>query len=291
MGNSILRGKPSKASMKLPFFSCLIAVFLPLSLQARPFDDVIESGYLRVSVYEDYAPYSWEEDGVLKGIDVDIARRFAESLEVEIRFLVRGADESVDDDLRNNVWKGDLIHRQAADLMMHVPYDRELDARNEFVALMAPYFLEEMALVTNLGQLPTVETFGRFLNKPIAVELDTAGDFFLSNAFRGKLQPSIRRGRNFIDVVDLYNRGEVPAAMGSRAQAEWIAYQAKGIESAIVQPPMPGIVRRNWPIGLAVKHDSRDLGYALEDVVTELSASGEMEQIGNRYGVSWLFPR
>lgn len=256
-------------------------------LHARPIDEVVDSGYLTISLYEDYAPYSWQEGDQVLGIDADIARRFADHLGVDIKFLVRGADENVDDDLRNNLWKGDLIHRQSADLMMHVPQDRELAARNNLVALMAPYFMEEMAVVANTAVLPVVETFGRFLNKPIAVEVDTAGDFFLSNAFRGKLHPSIRRGRTFAEVVKLYLAAEVPAAMGSKAQMEWIAHQSSDIASIIVQPPMPGIVRTRWPVGYAVKHDSRDLGYALTDVVSDLISSGEMKKITAQYGVSW----
>ncbi len=268
----------------------LSALLIVATAQARPIDEVIESGFITVAVYSDYAPYSWEEDGKLQGIDVDIAHLLADSLDTDIKFLVRGADENVDDDLRNNLWKGDLIHRKFADIMMHVPYDRELDGRNEFVALMAPYYLEQMAVVVNSAQMPKLETFGRFLNKPIAVELDTVGDFFLSNAFRGQLQRSIRRGRTFGDVVDLYNSGEVPAAMGSRAQVEWIAHQATGIESIIARPPMPGIVRESWPVGIAVKHDSRDLGYALAGVLLELAESGGIEKIVKRYGVSWSAP-
>lgn len=258
---------------------------------ARPYDDVIDSGYITIFVYKDYAPYSWEtESGELKGIDVEVAKKFAEDLGVELRFLVRGADENIDDDLRINIWKGDLIHRRVADVMMHAPYDREVDTRNEFAVLMGPYFLEHMALVVNQKQLPVVENFGRFMNKPIAVELDTAGDFFLSNAFRGALQRSIRRGRTFADVVDQYSSGEVAAAMGSLAQAEWIATQAPDIDSHIAQPPMPGIVRRSWPVGFAVKHDSRDLGYALADVATQLMTSGELAEITARYGVSYFSP-
>jgi len=138
--------------------------------------------------------------------------------------------------------------------------------------------------------LPEVETFGRFLNRPIAVELDTVGDFFLSNAFRGQLHKSIRRGRTFDAVVDLYTSGEVDAAMGSKAQAEWIANQATGVESAIFQPPMPGIVRSSWPVGIGIKHDSRDLGYALTDVASGLVQSGEMETIAARYGVKFVAP-
>lgn len=268
----------------------LFTALLPQAASARPIDEVIDSGFITIAVYEDYAPYSWEVDGQVTGIDADIARLLAASLDLELKFLVRGADENVDDDLRNNLWKGDLVHRKAADLMLHVPYDRELDARNEFVALMAPYFLEQMAVVSNKAQMPVLETFGRFLNKPIAVELDTVGDFFLSNAFRGQLHRSIRRGRTFMDVVELYSNGEVPAAMGSKAQMEWIAYQADSIESNIAQPPMPGIVRKSWPVGIGVKHDSRDLGYAMAGVLEELITNGEIEKVVQQYGVSWSPP-
>lgn len=269
---------------------CGLVLFASTAV-ARPIDDIIDSGYITIFVYSDYAPYSWEsQDGDLQGIDVDIAHEFAKSLDVELRFLVRGADENVDDDLRVNIWKGDLIHRRVADLMMHVPYDRELDARNDLAVIMAPYFEEQMAVIVNAEKLPVVDTFGRFLSNPIAVELDTVGDFFLSNAFRGALHPSIRRGRTFADVISLYQNEEVPAAMGSLAQTEWIAKQASAIKSNIVQPPMPGIVRKSWPVGFAVKHDSRDLGYALTDVVAELATSGKLREITQKYGVSYQAP-
>jgi len=258
--------------IKLLFSVCATLLLTAVgSAFARPLDEVVDSGYITIFTYEDYAPYSWQdENGDYHGIDVEIARAFAEDLGVELRILMRGADENVDDDLRVNLWKGDLIHRKVADVMMHVPFDRELDTRNEV--------------------LPEVETFGRFLNRPIAVELDTVGDFFLSNAFRGQLHKSIRRGRTFDAVVDLYTSGEVDAAMGSKAQAEWIANQATGVESAIFQPPMPGIVRSSWPVGIGIKHDSRDLGYALTDVASGLVQSGEMETIAARYGVKFVAP-
>jgi len=265
----------------------LMLVGWSLSALARPIDDVVKSGYITIFVYQDYAPYSWHKNGELTGFDVDIARIMAEKIGVEVRFLVRGADENVDDDLRVNIWKGDLIHRKAADVMMHVPYDRELDSRNELAVLFAPYFLEQMGIVVNHQALPVVNTFGRFVSNPIAVEVDTAGDFFLSNAFRGQLHPSVRRGRTFADVVQLFNDKAAPAAMGSRAQAEWIGSQAP-FETRVEQPPMPGIVRQSWPIGIAVKHDSRDLGYALTDVVDELAATGQLTEIAARYGMTWI---
>ena len=258
-------------------------------LQARPVDDVVDSGKLVVFAYSDYAPYSWKDEaGEAQGIDVEIGRRFAESLGVDVEFLIRGADENLDDDLRVNIWKGDIVYGKYADVMMHVPYDREVDARNELAVLTSPYFQEQMALLHNRAIHPTVETFGRFVTNPIAVEVDTAGDFFLSNAFRGQLLQSIRRGRTFKDAQQLYTSEEVGALMGARAQMEWVAHESPDIDSQIVQPPMPGIVRTGWPIGIAVKHDSRDLGYALGDVLTEMIDSGDMKDLYARYGVEWL---
>lgn len=267
------------------------ALSIGSAVQARPLDDVVDSGKITVFAYSDYAPYSWVDESGPQGIDIELARRFGTELGVEVEFLIRGADENLDDDLRVNIWKGDLVHRQVADVMMHVPFDREVDIRNELAVLTSPYYQEEMAVVFNTDKHPKVDTFGRFVSNPIAVELDTAGDFFLSSAFRGKLQQSIRRGRTFGDTQALYASGEVDALMGSRAQAQWVAFKAEGVNSKVVQPPMPGIVRTGWPIGIAVKHDSRDLGYALGDVLSALMQSGEINSIYSDYGVEWEAPQ
>ena len=56
--------------------SVLIAASLMAAasgLQARTLDAVKSGGALRVTVYNDYKPWSWKEDGVAKGIDVDLA--------------------------------------------------------------------------------------------------------------------------------------------------------------------------------------------------------------------------
>ena len=287
----VRRGRARPAGALLGAVCALSCAYAPATL-ARPLDEVVDAGAMTVFAYSDYAPYSWEDESGVHGIDIEIGRALGEALGVEVEFLIRGADENLDDDLRVNIWKGDLINRRAADVMMHVPYDPEVDARNELAVITAPYFQEQMALLHDVDEVPEVPSFGRFVATPIAVEVDTAGDFFLSNAFRGQLHDSVRRGRTFEAASELYLSGEVPALMGARAQAEWVARAAaeRGIDSAIAFPPMPGIVRTGWPIGIAVKHDSRDLGYALGDVLTAMIESGEMDAIYARHGVTWLAP-
>lgn len=256
---------------------------------ARPLEDIEKTGEITIFVYKNYHPYSWTDGDQVLGIDADIAREIAAALGVSIRFLVREADENVDDDLRVNVWKGDIIEHKAADIMLHVPFDRELEIRSESLAILFnPYFDEEYAVVFNADAIEKVETFGSFVTRPIAVEVDTASDFFLSNAFRGQLHESMRRGRYFMDVVDMLENGEVNAAMMTRAQAEWVRHRNDARNFKIAQPPMPGIVRSRWPVGMAVKHDSRDLGYAVGDIIEQLSQSGKLKEIFARYGVEYL---
>ncbi len=67
---------------------------------ARPLDEARDSGWLRVALYEDYAPFSWVENGTPRGIDAEIGARIAAELGMKTRWLTRVAGESVDDDLR-----------------------------------------------------------------------------------------------------------------------------------------------------------------------------------------------
>ncbi len=270
--------------------SVVALLLFSVSVHARAYDDVIDSGNITIFVYSDYAPYSWEEDGEQKGIDVEVAQFIAEYLEVDLNLLMRGADENIDDDLRINIWKGDLIHRRAADVMLHVPIDKEVDARNDLAVINSPYFHEEMAVVVDRNIIPNLETFGYFTSEKVGAELDTVSDFFLSNAFRGLLHPNIRRGPTFESTINLYAEEEVAAVMASRAQSEYIANRVSHRDSYVVQPPMPGIVRRDWRVGIAVKHDSRDLGYAVGDALNELIVSGKLASISEKYGVTYIEP-
>lgn len=277
-----------------PLLQCALAAglfFLAALSLARPLEEVEKSGEIVVFVYADYAPYSWRDGDKLHGIDVELGRALAAQLKLKPRFLVRAADENVDDDLRVNIWKGDLIHRRSADVMLHVPFDRTLETRAEARAvLFNPYFNEQIAVVADSRQIPIVKTFGRFVSNPIAVEVDTASDFFLSNAFRGQLHQSIRRGRTFMEAVELFESGAAPALMASRAQAEWVAHRNKTLPYRVWQPPAPGLVRKQWPVGMAVRQDSRDLGYALGDALAALRENGTMQKIFDAYGVTYLAP-
>ena len=113
---------------------------------ARPLDDVVQSGAVRIGVYRDNPPFSFRRDGKLVGVDVDIGRAIAERLKLEPTYMEITAGETVDDDLRNAVWKGHYLGGGVVDLMLSVPYDRSFAQRNPNAAFFAPYLGQEFAL-------------------------------------------------------------------------------------------------------------------------------------------------
>lgn len=262
--------------------------------QARPLDDIVKSGYIEVAVYDDFAPFSWKDaDGQYRGIDIDIARELAGSIGVELRIMMRQAGENLDADLRANIWRGDIVDRKMADVMMHVPQDRglqelqpgEVDPRNDLVHFCCKYQLQTFAEIVDPDEI-TGKTFAQFVYKKIGVELDTVPDFFLTGAFGGQLANSIVRAPTFSKAMQSFEEGDVTAVMATRAQAEWILKNTRR-KARIAQFPTPDIIRKDWPIGLAVRTDSRDVGYEFEQVLEKLAASGKLEEIMAAYGVTY----
>ncbi len=102
-------------------------------VKVRAFDDIIESGVLKVAMYENFPPYSYQQDGQPRGVDVELARKLAEGLGLKLEVLWVTPDETLDDDLRNFIWKGHYLRPGVlADVMLRVPYDREFAyKRNE----------------------------------------------------------------------------------------------------------------------------------------------------------------
>ena len=112
---------------------------LPALAEAAPLAKVKALGVLRVALYKDNRPWSWSEGGKVHGIDADLARAIADKLGVRADLAEIVADESVDDDLRNAVWKGGLVGVIPADQMLPKPVDRTVATRNHQVANIAPY--------------------------------------------------------------------------------------------------------------------------------------------------------
>jgi len=250
-------------------------------------DDIRERGWILIAVYEDFPPYSYSEDGKLKGVDIDIGRHIAEKLGVEARFLVRSADENVDADLRNNVWRGPIIGGQVANVMLHVPYDRELACRNEQIVLNGHYFNERIAIAYDTAHYPDGgPSPAYFRYDKVGVENDTISDFYLSGLANGQVVPNMQRYPDYAAAMNALRAGEVRAVVGPIGQLEHGL--AEGI--AIHEPPLLGLARGSWTLGVAVRHNWRPLSYEVDDIMMAAVQDGTMAEIFKQHGLSYSPP-
>jgi len=95
---------------------------------------VRERGRLTVGIYNDLPPFHVKG----QGIEIELAKALAGTLGVEVSLLPFPADDNMNDDLRNMVWKGHYLGYGPADVMLHVPVDRPLMQDNPRSASSAP---------------------------------------------------------------------------------------------------------------------------------------------------------
>ena len=60
--------------------------------QVRTYDEMIAAGELKVAVYKDFAPYSFEDAGKGRGVDVDLASALAATADVPKVFVIGGGE-------------------------------------------------------------------------------------------------------------------------------------------------------------------------------------------------------
>lgn len=271
----------------------LLALGFQPEAGARPLDQVVADGTLRVAVYGDNAPFSDAVNGKAQGIDADLARAIAEKLKVKLDLRVVDAGENVDGDLRLNLWKGDLAGSPLADVMLHVPTDRQLALRNDQVFFTAPYFEQEIAFAYHKGDLEGFDKLDDIDGKTVALEGTSAADLMLLTAQGGRFRGNLKHYKSFEEAAKAYLAGEAPILAGTRAAIEAALFAAKAPkdDNPIATVPSSGLVKTRWEIGGAVKTDSRDLAYAVADAVTALNNDGRLKAICETYGVTYTPPK
>lgn len=250
-------------------------------------DVILERGWIEFAVYEDNPPYSFEENGKPRGVDIEVGRLIADDLGVEPRFRFVAAGENLDADLRNWLWKGPVTGGAVANVMLRVPYDSAFTCRVEQVVFTGQYAKEGIAIAYRKDAYPEekpVPAYFRF--DTVAVENDSIADFYLTSLAGGQMNGNIRRFPTMADAMAALAAGEVKAAMGPRAQLDFGLTEALGVH----QPPLPGFSVGNWTVGVGVNFRYRPLGYAVDDAILAGLSDGRIEAIFAGYGLSFTPP-
>jgi len=254
----------------------------PLRLWATPLERVRERGALVVGVYQDMPPF--HAGG--KGIDVELAQALAESLGVRLTLLPFHADDNMNDDLRNMVWRGHYLGWGPADVLLHVPVDRPLMDANPQVHIFAPYCRDQVVVARRLDQVPRLDTLSQLAGAKVAVPGQSLAGWLLigadGGAYRNQL---VTQWTDGAQAARALVRGEVAAAGGLASELESVL---RGDSRFAITPmPSPRAPRDGWAVGMAVKRNAPELAQALQRAVDKLAASGRLRQMFARGNVEW----
>ena len=288
--------------MKNKFYSLFLWIsccsLLSSTAFSRSYDDIIESKEITIAVYSDFIPFSYQEEGQAKGIDVEVAKHIAKQLGVSLRFRWVTADENVEDDLRNNLWKGHYLKRSVADLMLRVPYDKEYselrddigERVHEQVHMFAPYHTESWKIVFNTKKIDEVSTMAVFQYHDIGVEVDSIPQFYLISAFNGRMSKRTKQFPSLALAISALDEQKVDAVMGLRSQVSHYQHQLESSTFQLASNAFPMLGKQQWDIGMAVKSDYRQLGYAVGDIVEAMISQGQMKTIFDQYNAVYQVP-
>ncbi|MCW8832518.1 MAG: transporter substrate-binding domain-containing protein [Colwellia sp.] len=288
--------KKSNSYLLLLWLSCW-GLFATTTF-ARSFDDIIASNEITVAVYRDFVPFSYQENGAAKGIDVEVAKHIAKELGVTLRLRWMTADENVEDDLRNNLWKGHYLQRSVADLMLRVPYDKKYtqlrddigELVHEQVHMFAPYHTESWKIIFNNQKIDSVSTMAIFQYHNIGVEVDSIPQFYLMSAFNGRMRNKTKHYPSLPLAISAMRENKVDAVMGLRSQVSHYQQQLNASAYPLASNAFPMIGRQQWDIGMAVKSDYRQLGYAIADIVESMIKQGHLKKIFDQYSAVYQRP-
>ena len=268
-----------KALASLPLAAVLPAL-------AGDLEAIRQRGRLRVAVYNDFMPYS--KAG--KGIDVELARAIAGKLGLSPEIVGFNADEDMNDDLRNMVWKGHYLGTQPADLMMHVPVDAHLARANDKVRIFGAYHREALGVARDPARIQPLSGSAAvaleiFTREKIGVETATLADSFLLGVLNGRLRENVVHFRNVGEAAKALERGEVAAVLAPRAELEAaLAGQSKlPVEPAALAELKVG----GWPLGMAVKVEDVALADAVAAALADLKREGVVADIFRRNGITY----
>jgi len=269
-----------KALAALPMAAALPAL-------ADGLETIRQRGRLRVAVYNDFPPYSMAGG---KGVDADIARAIAGKLGLTAEVVGYNADEDMNDDLRNMVWKGHYLGTQPSDVMMHVPVDEYLARSNDKVRIFGAYHVETLALARNPERVPkalagsAAVALEIFTREKIGVETASLADSFLLGVLNGRLRENVVHYKTVAEAAKGMAEGKVAAVLAPRAELE-AATRGQG-NLVLESPKFAELKIDSWPLGMAVKVEDQALAEAIGGALAALKNDGTIADIFKRNGIS-----
>lgn len=285
--------------MKNILKSFSLIILFTVTLFARSLDDIKASGEIIIAVYENFPPYSFMQNDEPKGIDIELGKKIADSLGVKPKFnFAATTGESLADDLRTNIWKGNVVHKNKADIMLRIPYDydymRIVDKstgalEHDLVTIKSPYQSEKWIIATHKEIIPKINTLAIFAYQTIGVEVDTLPDLHLSAFASGQLRKNIKHYTKFEEAIKDFKEGKIDSIAGLKSQLEYLLDYKNNQDKYYLTQNIPQM-KSQWDIGVAASSNYKDLSYHIDNLINDAYSDNQIKEIFESFGVDYLPP-
>lgn len=248
---------------RLVWLGIVLLVVAALWVWLVPGDDgtleaIRRRGTLRVGLDASFPPFeSLTADGQIVGLDVDIAAAVAADLGVELEPVNIGFDGLYDA----------LLARRVDMVISGLPYDPRW---TQDVAYTVSYFNAGQVLLARSRDIRTVEDLA---GQTVAVEWGSQADMEGRRLAEEMTGLTLLRQPTAADAVAALLRGEASAAIVDGVTARQAAAQGAVIVTYLTDEPYAA----------AVHIQSRDLLAAVNQTLTRLQESGQMDRLLARW--------
>ncbi len=235
-------------------------------LNPKVLEKIKSRGKLIVGTSADWPPFEWIDNGQVVGIDIEIARRIADKIgvELEIKDMKFGA--------LIEALKNDMVDMIIADISPTSKRELQVD-------FSIPYYFTKGNVVVTFGD-KNIGSVKDLYGKKIGVQLGTIQQDW-AEANLKNYSTIITYDKVYPDMIFVLKRGDIDAVVISEQVANVILQKEPGLKVALYVggPSMSAV---------AVKNGAEDLKYVINQVIEELLESGEMQNIFNKEIDRWL---
>lgn len=227
------------------------------------FERIRERGYIKVSTNADFDPFEYKDGDRIIGIDVDIARKLAEHMELDIEI----------NDVSFDAITLELGNRKCDFAIAAMSYS---DEKAQSVDFSEPYYYAKQSVIVPVGS--SIKSSGELVDKKIGVALGFTGDIYCTEHFPNS---DIHRYDTASDaVLDLLS-GRIDAVVVDDTPARKLVNISNGKAQLLDEYLFEESYR------IAVPKGERELLDKINGSIAQLKSDGEIDKIVARYvGVS-----
>lgn len=249
------------------FVAALLIVATALTLSscgARSVDEITESGNIILATNAEFEPFEYIDNGEIVGIDVEIGKKIAEKLGVELEISNMEFDSVV---ASVKAGKSDF---GAAGLSI-------TEERLENVDFSDSYFDASQMIVVPMDSDITGEA--DLTGKKVGVQLGTTGADYCTNTLEGV---EVVNYDKYADAIQALISDKVDAVVVDNFPA------TKYVEKNSTEIKMLDTPLTSEPYAIAVNKGNEELLDIINEVLDEMEASGELDELIDSYSSAIL---